>query len=466
MEGGGKVAVEEYVENFLAENSALRRKLQSKAEALLILSKELDQCRTERDQFKLMAEQLQDRYSALKKKSHEMGLSKLSLYYDGIDSYGANAPSILQVLGETKEQNKALKMEAEDLKQKLRDAQGDIKVLREHLNQQRNAPIVRDNEAFPSHQREELVQQLETLNQRCTQMALDLQAVLDEKEDLVTERDAYKCKVHRLNHELHVVLKGDSNKVMDVDALVMENRYLQDRLQQCEEEKELSNQTVMKYKSMLDKKRNKGAVKLGSNSSTGMIMSHKQVQQLLENGTATQLPNTAATVADLKSLCLALLEALGDKTLALSHQKKANRILAGRIKELEYRLERIEGGRVAAFPSQILLEGYSSATVDREVECLFNNDSSSEGDSSLKEVQEECVDDSMEPSHQMEQCSKMPGDTCNLSAIGHLSFGSGCRTGSMDENTSGSLEDCLPPQLQLLVQKALEDIRQQSKTSA
>lgn len=361
MEGGGKVAVEEYVENFLAENSALRRKLQSKAEALLILSKELDQCRTERDQFKLMAEQLQDRYSALKKKSHEMGLCKLSLYYDGIDSYGSNAPSVLQILGETKEQNKALKMEAEDLKQKLRDAQGDMKVLREHLNQQRNAPIVRDNEAFPSHQREELVQQLETLNQRCTQMALDLQAVLDEKEDLVTERDAYKCKVHRLNHELNVVLKGDSNKVVDVDALVMENRYLQDRLQQCEEEKELSNQTVVKYKSMLDKKRNKGAVKLGSNSNTGMIMSHKQVQQLLENGTATQLPNTAATVADLKSLCLALLEALGDKTLALSHQKKANRILAGRIKELEYRLERIEGGRVAAFPSQILLEGYSSA---------------------------------------------------------------------------------------------------------
>jgi hypothetical protein len=54
------------------QNSALRRKLQSKAEALLILSKELDQCRTERDQFKLMAEQLQDRYSMLKKKSHDM----------------------------------------------------------------------------------------------------------------------------------------------------------------------------------------------------------------------------------------------------------------------------------------------------------------------------------------------------------------------------------------------------------
>lgn len=60
---------------------------------------------------------------------------------------------------------------------------------------------------------------------QCTQMGADLQAVLDEKEELVTERDAYKCKVHRLNHELNSLLKGDNKKIVDVDALVMENRY-------------------------------------------------------------------------------------------------------------------------------------------------------------------------------------------------------------------------------------------------
>jgi hypothetical protein len=56
-------------------------------------------------------------------------------------------------------------------------------------------------------------------------MGTDLQAVLDEKEELVTERDAYKCKVHRLNHELNILLKGDSKRLIDIDALVMENRY-------------------------------------------------------------------------------------------------------------------------------------------------------------------------------------------------------------------------------------------------
>lgn len=242
----GKAGIE-YVDNFLAENSALRRKLQSKAEALLILSKELDQCRTERDQFKLMAEQLQDRYSVLKKKSHDMGFNYLMFYPDGMNSnrYGN---SLAQVLTETTEQNKALRIEVEDLRQKLRDAHGDIKVLRISLEQHRSGTNVGDNQAFPSHQREELVQQLETLSLKCTQMGADLQAVLDEKEELVMERDAYKCKVHRLNHELNALLKGDNKKIVDVDALVMENRYLKERLQQAEEEKEISNQALSKYK--------------------------------------------------------------------------------------------------------------------------------------------------------------------------------------------------------------------------
>jgi len=56
-------------------------------------------------------------------------------------------------------------------------------------------------------------------------MGTDLQTVMDEKEELVTERDAYKCKVHRLNHELNAVLKGDSKKVVHINALVMKNRY-------------------------------------------------------------------------------------------------------------------------------------------------------------------------------------------------------------------------------------------------
>lgn len=49
----------------------LRKKLQLKSEALILLSQELDQCRTERDQFKLMAEQIQERFWNFKKQTND-----------------------------------------------------------------------------------------------------------------------------------------------------------------------------------------------------------------------------------------------------------------------------------------------------------------------------------------------------------------------------------------------------------
>lgn len=100
---------------------------------------------------------------------------------------------------------------------------------------------------------------------------------------------------------------------------------------------------------------------------------------MLEKGSASQLPNTAATLADMKSLCLALLDALGDKSLALSHQKKANRILANRITELEQRLEVVQGGKVAVFPSQWLLDGYMSSEVDKDMQHILDEFDSKNG---------------------------------------------------------------------------------------
>lgn len=49
----------------------MKRKLQGKTEALMVLSQELDQCRTQRDQFKLMAEQIQERFWYFKKQAND-----------------------------------------------------------------------------------------------------------------------------------------------------------------------------------------------------------------------------------------------------------------------------------------------------------------------------------------------------------------------------------------------------------
>lgn len=55
---------------FLLQNAMLRRKLQSKTEAVLILSKDLNKCRNERDQFKLLVDELQHKLASIKRNVH------------------------------------------------------------------------------------------------------------------------------------------------------------------------------------------------------------------------------------------------------------------------------------------------------------------------------------------------------------------------------------------------------------
>ncbi|XP_015430651.1 PREDICTED: coiled-coil domain-containing protein 149 [Dufourea novaeangliae] len=327
----------------------LEKQLQMKSDNFQSLNRELIQCRLQRDQFKSLAEQMQERFARLKRQLHSVqdsnGCYNLDDYFKTLDQ-----------LVETREQNKCLRLQVLTLRQKLGDNRTDIDVFR--ANDTQTSIESPDTQCAPAiHQREEMLEQLEKLNFKCNQLQTDLQTVLDEKHELEMERDAFKCKAHRLNHELSKALSA--SKPVDLDALINENRYLQERLQQLLEEKELTRQSLSKYKSMLDSKRVKGSMKLGANTAAGTIMTHKQVEQLLHHDSHVPPQKSAAAMSDLRCLCVALLEALNDKTLALVHQKKANRILALRICELDSTVES---------PSTKLLEGYTSANIDAKCE--------------------------------------------------------------------------------------------------
>ncbi|KAL4231693.1 hypothetical protein ACF0H5_009271 [Mactra antiquata] len=330
---------------------ACRRKLNSKCEALLILSQELDQCRSERDQFKLMAEQLRERYQSIKKSLQPMhSTSDSTVHRHSKDSYSQN---LARLLYEAKENNKSLQFEVDDHKQKLHDALGDIKVLREQIARSRVGTTDEgmNTRHFPAHEREALVQKLESSNEQYLQLERDLQTVLDEKEELVTERDVYKTKYERLNQELNYILKGDENRVVDIDALVMENKYLQDRLKQMEEEKCMAMAAVSKYKSLLEKKKTRSSMKLGQTQGRGLVITQKQVQQVLESKT-TVLP-TPQAMSDLQALAGALLDSVNDKNLALSHQRKTNKILGTRVAELEKKIKTLECAGLWNIPANV-----------------------------------------------------------------------------------------------------------------
>ena len=106
---------------YIFQSSALHRKLQSKSEALKIMRNDLELYRTERDQFKLMAETLQMRYSALKNSVETCDFKDLR--------YGEGS-NVGTMLNHSREKNISLNTEIENLKQKLQELQGDIKILR------------------------------------------------------------------------------------------------------------------------------------------------------------------------------------------------------------------------------------------------------------------------------------------------------------------------------------------------
>lgn len=104
----------------------MQRKLQSKIEALNIVKKQMEQYRTERDQFKLMAETLQFRYSAIKKSLNDAQSVDFGIRI-------GETSCVASIVSETREKNIALNTEVEAFRQRVEELQGDVQILREKL---------------------------------------------------------------------------------------------------------------------------------------------------------------------------------------------------------------------------------------------------------------------------------------------------------------------------------------------
>ncbi|XP_070804966.1 coiled-coil domain-containing protein 149 [Pituophis catenifer annectens] len=332
-------------QGLVGEYLVCKRKLESKKEALLILSKELDSCQQERDQFKLMANQLREKHQSLKKKYQEL--------IDGDPSLPPEKrkqANLTQLLSDSRDRNKHLGEEIKELHQRLGEVQGDNKLLRMTIAKQRLGDEEVGARHFAPHEREDLVQQLEKAREQMETLQLDLQASLDELQDVREERSFYQDKSEKLNQELNHVLGGHVDRIIDIDALCMENRYLHERLKQVQEEVNILKSNIVKYKNALERRKNtKGHSKSNSSALTG-ILSAKQVQELLSEDHGCSLPATPQSISDLKSLATALLETIHEKNMVIQHQRQTNKILGNRVAELEKKLRTLEVSGLWSLP--------------------------------------------------------------------------------------------------------------------
>ncbi|KAM4604335.1 coiled-coil domain-containing protein 149-like isoform 2-T2 [Polymixia lowei] len=323
-----------------------KRKLESKKEALLILSKELDTCQQERDQYKLMANQLREQHQGLKKKYREL--------IDGdptLPPEKRNQVNLAQLLRDSRENCKQLSDEVKELKQRLVESQGDNKLLRMTITRQRLGDEEVGARHFPAHEREDLVKQLERAREQNEVLEHSVKSLTDELQDVRAERNVFQEKAHRLNLEMNHILGNDVIRILDIDALCTENRYLHERFIQLQEEVNMLKTNLIKYKSALESRKNSKIYGKPNSSALTGVLSAKQVQALLlseENGCS--LPVTPQSISDLKSLATALLETIHEKNMVIQHQRQTNKILGNRVAELEKKLKTLEVSGLWSLP--------------------------------------------------------------------------------------------------------------------
>ncbi|XP_028285529.1 coiled-coil domain-containing protein 149-A [Parambassis ranga] len=331
-------------QGLVSEFLVCKRKLESKKEALLILSKELDTCQQERDQYKLMANQLRERHQGLKKKYREL------IDDPSLPPEKRNEVNLAQLLRDSREREKRLADEVKELTQRLTEAQGDNKLLRMTITRQRLGDEEVGVRHFPAHEREDLVCQLERAGLQMEEMEHNLKALTDELQDMKAERSVFKEKADRLNVELNHILGNREARIIDVDALCMENRYLHERFGQLQEEVTLLKSNIMKYKTALERRKNSGTYGKSNNSPLTGVLSAKQVQEMLLEEQGCSLPATPQSISDLKSLATALLETIHEKNLVIQHQRHTNRILGNRVADLERKLKTLEVSGLWSLP--------------------------------------------------------------------------------------------------------------------
>ncbi|XP_071333733.1 coiled-coil domain-containing protein 149-A isoform X2 [Trachinotus anak] len=332
-------------QGLVSEFLVCKRKLESKKEALLILSKELDTCQQERDQYKLMANQLRERHQGLKKKYREL--------IDGDPSLPPekrNQVNLAQLLRDSRERAKKLAEEVRELTQRLAEAQGDNKLLRMTITRQRLGDEEVGVRHFPAHEREDLVRQLERAGLQMEEMEHNMKALTDELQDVKAERSVFREKADRLNVELNHILGNREARIIDVDALCMENRYLHERFSQLQEEVNLLKSNIMKYKTALERRKNSSTYGKSNSSPLTGVLSAKQVQEMLLEEQGCSLPATPQSISDLKSLATALLETIHEKNLVIQHQRHTNRILGNRVADLERKLKTLEVSGLWSLP--------------------------------------------------------------------------------------------------------------------
>lgn len=217
------------------ELAATKRQLASKCEAIKILSKQLEESTSETNQFKMMTEELQERYKSLKK-SLNPDPSCASLN----DAEKLQFLNLKVRLHESEMANRMLESEITTLRRRANELSADLEMMRKKsLEQQSNMQPYNELSVRSDgqHERELLISQLEEALLECSRMRKDLQLCQDEKADILCELQSYKDLLcsnkgeHNISPpEILKLIRDNESMALKISHLESENARLSELL--------------------------------------------------------------------------------------------------------------------------------------------------------------------------------------------------------------------------------------------
>ena len=194
----GFIQMQDKIDTQKAENAVLRQKLQSKAEALVILTKELEKVRIESDEYRDLVQKLQTQYTTLKTTkvtpqgsiTSPSALENLAFFEDGsgtgmsFNSRTFRDKAMATKLADLGKDNKNLLLEREEIKRQLKEREEDVKLLRNQIKRDKSMaasmtkPKLKRNKSQTQLTDPELIRQLEVVQTRYSRLKQDLQVCL------------------------------------------------------------------------------------------------------------------------------------------------------------------------------------------------------------------------------------------------------------------------------------------------
>jgi len=313
-----------------------KKKLESKNEGIKILMKDLEHYQMERDIYKNKVCQLQQELDELKElvgDNWKDNIKNGSLFSCEENS-DKKIKTLSQLIKHIRKDNQALQNDLASVKKLYVEAQQDNEMLRESLHQFESK---RKESSCDASEKMRLIEQLEDAQNKIEEMKEDFDNLTEQKNEIEQQRDHFRESSIRLNLQLNYALHNDDRRIFDIDALVLENQYLKEVSKQFKTEKAMMADSMTRYKEALDRRFNK-ASRLLSYLDVPVSFTQKAFGG---HGSPVKVEKSE-TFNELQRLTTSLTESLTDKDTALRIQRKTNRVLGMRVRELEKKLKTLE----------------------------------------------------------------------------------------------------------------------------